>query len=223
MLNICTVAMEVLLDFKRKMSRFLKAGLDNSDSPLAMDFVFDIRKAIAATAYLCNRDGGAIDLFEVIKMLYLADRQALLGWNRPITGDRFVSMKHGPVVSRIYDLIRFNVFGPEMEKWKEVFGPREGNLVVMKKGHTLNLGPLSPREVKALGDSYLQIKKIPQWQISKTLHEILPEWEDPNGSSKPIDPKTIFEKEHFSQEQISEIEKEMESYFSAKVALQAVN
>ena len=41
-------------------------------------------------------------------MLYVADREALLTWNRPITGDKFVSMDNGPVVSLIYDLIKHN-------------------------------------------------------------------------------------------------------------------
>ncbi|MBL0158268.1 MAG: SocA family protein [Bryobacterales bacterium] len=39
---------------------------------------------------------------KLIKLLYLADREALLQWGRPITTDRWVSMDHGPVVSRIY-------------------------------------------------------------------------------------------------------------------------
>jgi uncharacterized phage-associated protein len=42
---------------------------------------------------------------KLIKLLYLADREALLRWGRPITTDRHVSMPKGPVVSQIYDLI----------------------------------------------------------------------------------------------------------------------
>jgi len=43
---------------------------------------------------------------KLIKMLYFLDREALLRWGRPVTTDRYVSMANGPVVSRIYDLIR---------------------------------------------------------------------------------------------------------------------
>ena len=42
---------------------------------------------------------------KLIKLLYFVDREALLRWGRPVTTDRLVSMPHGPVVSRIYDLI----------------------------------------------------------------------------------------------------------------------
>ena len=45
---------------------------------------------------------------KLIKMLYFLDREALLRWGRPVTTDRYVSMDNGPVVSRIYDLIRRN-------------------------------------------------------------------------------------------------------------------
>jgi len=42
---------------------------------------------------------------KLIKLLYLADREALLRWGRPITTDCHVSMPKGPVVSQIYHLI----------------------------------------------------------------------------------------------------------------------
>jgi len=43
---------------------------------------------------------------KLIKLLYLLDREALLRGGRPVTTDRYVSMANGPVVSRIYELIR---------------------------------------------------------------------------------------------------------------------
>ncbi|MCX6915882.1 MAG: Panacea domain-containing protein, partial [Verrucomicrobia bacterium] len=41
---------------------------------------------------------------KLIKLLYLADRTALLRWGRPITTDTYVSMDRGPVLSRVLDL-----------------------------------------------------------------------------------------------------------------------
>lgn len=41
---------------------------------------------------------------KLIKLLYLADREALLRWGRPISTDRYVSMDRGPVLSRVLDL-----------------------------------------------------------------------------------------------------------------------
>lgn len=36
----------------------------------------------------------------------LADREAYAKWGKPITGDTAVSMKHGPVLSTVYDLTK---------------------------------------------------------------------------------------------------------------------
>jgi len=37
----------------------------------------------------------------LLKLLYLADRDALKEIERPITGDRYFSLKNGPVLSRV--------------------------------------------------------------------------------------------------------------------------
>src|SRR4051794_10494791 len=74
------------------------------DYPMALPF--DERKATEATSLLLMLRGNRMHYMKLIKLLYLADREALLRWGRPITTDTFVSMDYGPVVSTIYDLIR---------------------------------------------------------------------------------------------------------------------
>lgn len=39
-------------------------------------------------------------------MLYFADQRHLANYGRPIVGDHYVAMEHGPVPSRIYDMIK---------------------------------------------------------------------------------------------------------------------
>src|SRR4051812_25972921 len=73
---------------------------------------FDEAKATEATALFLALRGGQMHYMKLIKLLYLADREALLQWGVPITTDSYVSMDHGPVVSTIYDLIRRRVEGP---------------------------------------------------------------------------------------------------------------
>ncbi len=41
----------------------------------------------------------------LMKLLCLVDREALIRFGRPVTGDPVVAMKHGPVLSRVYDLV----------------------------------------------------------------------------------------------------------------------
>src|ERR1017187_8500519 len=67
---------------------------------------FNERRATEAAARFLKLRGGRMSYLKLIKMLYFLDREALLRWGRPVTTDRYVSMGNGPVVSRIYDLIR---------------------------------------------------------------------------------------------------------------------
>jgi uncharacterized phage-associated protein len=184
-------------------------------------FLFDIEKSIAAAAYLTKKSGGSITVFKLVKMLYLADRIALLQWHRPITGDSFVSMKSGPVVSHIYDLIKGRILNQELRKWRAVFKKRSGNDVSLQdKAAEVDIDSLSPREVEALDCAFEQIKKLSKGDIASALHQLLPEWRDPKGSSIPIEPQEIL-KQTESAESIAEIEKELDHVFAVKAALKA--
>jgi hypothetical protein len=186
-----------------------------------MQFLFDIRKAIAATGYLCERNEGRLNVIHLIKMLYAADRTALVKWHRTITGDKFVSMKNGPVLSRIYDLMCGRVLGTDMDAWFSTFNPRQGNIISLKQ-EKVDLGPLSKREIEVLDRMFSKFKDVPVGRMIEFLHEVLPEWKDPGDSSAPINPKDILFHAGLTPEEVSEIELELDSVQSAKSALQAI-
>ena len=60
-----------------------------------------------AAARLLKRAGGPMSHMKLIKLLYLADRRALVRWGRPITCDWYVSMPQGPVPSFTLDRCSF--------------------------------------------------------------------------------------------------------------------
>lgn len=196
------------------------AKLATKTYALLVRFVFDIRKGIAATAYLCKLNGGKLNVLHLIKMLYQADRTALVDWHRTITGDRFVSMRNGPVLSKIYDLMCGRVVGPHMEAWNSVFRPRDGNTISLKTTQ-IDLGPLSQREIEALDIAFKKFRKVPVGRLVEFLHKTLPEWTDPGDSSKPIDPKEILFDAGLSPDEVAEIEEELAFFGAAKKALQA--
>src|SRR5262245_37624793 len=72
-----------------------------------MRFVLNRVKAAQAAAYLIRLHGGPLNTIVLLKLLYLADRQALVDSGYPITGDCMVSMPKGPVLSTIYDWIQY--------------------------------------------------------------------------------------------------------------------
>jgi hypothetical protein len=76
----------------------------------SMQLTYREPKAAQAAALLLQRAGGTMNHMKLIKLLYLADRRALVQWGRPITFDYYVSMPHGPVLS--FTLDRLNDEAP---------------------------------------------------------------------------------------------------------------
>lgn len=67
---------------------------------------FDAEKAIEAILYIAKRV--ETPTFHTIsKVLYFADQIHIVKYGCFITGDEYVAMKHGPVPSNTYDILKF--------------------------------------------------------------------------------------------------------------------
>ena len=53
-----------------------------------------------------EKESGQLDMFLGLKILYLANKNSLIQWGKTITGDKFVSMPKGPVLSCIHNFSR---------------------------------------------------------------------------------------------------------------------
>ena len=75
-----------------------------------MNFLFNENKAIAVLLFVTKKlyvEGIKPDLHKVFKIIYFADQKHLVGYGRPVLiGDDYIAMNHGPVPSRIYDMIK---------------------------------------------------------------------------------------------------------------------
>ena len=67
-------------------------------------FRFRPEKAAEAIEVIARAKPGLTQYF-VGKILYLADKAHFLDWGRPITFDRYVAMKHGPVPSAVRNML----------------------------------------------------------------------------------------------------------------------
>src|SRR6266700_7254557 len=94
---------------------------------------FNLTKAIAATAFLIEREGGTGDLFYLVKELYYADRTALILWGKSITGDSLASMGKGPIVSGIYDLLKGRGDEQDQIEWNDVIQKGSDYCFVLRK------------------------------------------------------------------------------------------
>jgi len=68
-------------------------------------FPLDSDKAVEAALFVVHRVTDPT-LHSVSKVLYHADKAHLARYGRPISGDRYVAMKHGPVPSATYDMFK---------------------------------------------------------------------------------------------------------------------
>jgi uncharacterized phage-associated protein len=177
---------------------------------MSISFIFDIRKAIAATAFLAERESGKLDMFLAIKMLYLADKRALEIWGKTVTGDRMVAMPKGPVLSTIYGLFKGTGTADHLKQWNANFTETVGNAI-----HLVNkpdMGPLSEEEREILEAARKEINSVAPWDVADWLHECCPEWQDPHGSSKAIDPAGILRNSGRTEDEIRMIERSSETF-----------
>ncbi len=153
------------------------------------DFHFDERKAAQAAAYFAKKAGGEINYMKLIKLLYLADREAIKRWNFPIVGGHYVSMDNGPVTSPIYDAIKSPDLG--FPAWKNLFRKAGYDLILTSEPE---FADLSRAEMEALDFIEREFGDKGEWDLVYYTHEKCPEWSDPQGSSIPIDPEEILRK-----------------------------
>ncbi|HEY0758496.1 MAG TPA: Panacea domain-containing protein [Acidisarcina sp.] len=141
---------------------------------------FDAEKVTEAAALLLDLRGGRMHYIKLLKLLYIADRQAFAEWGIPISHDNYVSMDNGPVLSQTYNLVkeggRFwsqHISAPFADSEVELLGaPPKG-----KK--------LSVAEENLLRRIFDMHGRKNRWDIVDYVHKF-PEWRDPHGSSLPI-------------------------------------
>ncbi len=164
---------------------------------------FDERKTAAAAGVLLVEAGRKMKYLRLIKLLYFADRKSWERFGRPITGDDYVAMKLGPVLSHTFNLIRYPA---ESGPWAETIETIPDHIVALKAEP--NLGSLSDAEIEILKEAHSLYSTIDQWKLSKEISHALPEWKDPGRSSNPIAPEDILRALEKDDEEIEEARQE---------------
>lgn len=180
---------------------------------------FNEAKATEAAARLLKlRAGGRMSYMKLIKLLYLVDREALLRWGRAVTTDRHVSMDQGPVVSRIYELIRGEPQpGEKGSIWRQFISEPRGTFEVDLLG-TPEAAELSIAEEKLIDEIFALHGHKTRWQLRDLCHA-LPEWRDPQGSALPIEYRDILAACQKTEAEIATVEQEIDSLALAEALL----
>lgn len=143
---------------------------------------------------------------KLMKLLYLADRESYRRHGHGISGDAMVSMPHGPVLSQTLDHI--NGYAESAPGgWDDWISDKADHQVQLKKKRITrrDLGEMSEGDVEALDAVWKKFGRMNHWEIRDYTHTHCAEWENPNGSSKPIPRERILRAVGYSKKHAREI------------------
>ena len=144
---------------------------------------------------------------KLIKLMYLIDRASLLTRGRPLTYDTYVSMPHGPVLSATLDLI--NEGPDDNSPWGRLIErARDPYCVTLKVDEPSD--ELSEKEEEIVNKVYERFGYMNRYKLRDMLHDVLPEWHDPQGSSRAIEYRDILAAGKKTSKEIAQIESEIE-------------
>lgn len=167
-------------------------------------------KEAAATEVACRLLAAVRGMtrMKLIKLMYIIDQTALLRWGYSVTGDEYLAMKHGPVLSRTLNNIR--------EQPEEIVG-RYGELTVWasyidsskERAVTLRARPdleaLSDAEIELVEEVIAQHGHKSAKQLRDFTHTF-PEWSDPSPAKvKSISIRDILEKNGIPEDEATGI------------------
>lgn len=150
------------------------------------------KRAAQAAALFLLKAGGTMPRVKLMKLLYLADRESYRVHGAPITRDRMVSTPQGPVLSGVYDLMTGKRAAAD---WLAYVGPLRDKTLELAPGVTEEtpMGSLSKANRSVIDDVWRRLGGAGSKEIAKATHAF-GEWEDPRGSSKPIERYALLTK-----------------------------
>jgi uncharacterized phage-associated protein len=142
--------------------------------------------------------------YDIVKSMFLADRSHMNKYGRPITFDNYVAMKHGPVPSFVYDILKDDTkferaYGLENQFWKRVPAPglSSGTFHFFAPTRQADMDVLSETDVDALMDALSMVLSLSFGQIRKLTHDdpaYMDAWEeDSERGSFPISYGLLFD------------------------------
>lgn len=186
-----------------------------SDQPITIRFRFNARKSAQAAYKLLMLSGGVRNYMELVKLLYLSDRKALVRLESQITGDRLVSLPYGPGLSHILELIKWGPMNEDDAPWFDAVSPPCGYDV--RALADCGEDELSGAECQIIEEVFAEYGRKSWKELSRLTHQ-LPEYEDPNGGSNPIFPERILKLEGKSQAAIGRIKDKISCYTDQSAA-----
>jgi len=177
-----------------------------------MRLPFNEAKATQVAARFLHLAEGRLNYMVLIKLMYLADREALLRWGSPVTFDDFYSMHKGPILSRVLNLI--TEMPDDEQYWAQcISAPEQWEVCLKKDAGNDQLSEAEDELIDEVFKTYSEFVRKP-FQFVDYLHQNLPEWNKdiPLGARSPISVIDILKAGNKSEEEIHAIHGELKSF-----------
>lgn len=130
---------------------------------------FDPKKTLEVLLYIAQQSS---DMYNVLKVLYFADKDHLEKYGRLISGEDYVAMEKGPVPSGAYDIIKsvrgdgyINVVGLDLDESFHM----DGYILVPHRGPNLEL--LSESDIECLDAAIEKFGHMGFGKLMEICHE----------------------------------------------------
>lgn len=137
-------------------------------------FQFDSEKLVAVLAFFASKGIGDLDAMKSAKLLFFADKRHLLKYGRPILGDEYYCMPHGPVPTRSLNMIQ-DAFSPNpsgdsehMDEYLGVDRNKRYPSFTPKKAPDLDV--LSTSDLEILEEIASEYGAKDAWQLRELSH-----------------------------------------------------
>ena len=179
-----------------------------------LNSVFKEDKAIAALSYLCRLTNNKLNHYTAAKLLYLFDREVLLETGEPAFFGTYYALPKGPIISEVNNGISScSEITPEAPyDWSPYFTLEVATHTISQKDPDAKLfeGLLSEEETDRLTTLIQKYRSAPKGVLESDIQN-LPEHIDllENERRRRMPYQFVFERNVFSNEQITELMQEI--------------
>ena len=138
----------------------------------------DERKASHLAAAFILRTGRPVGILKLMKLMYLADREAMQRFVFPITFDGIYAMQQGMMLSRTYDLMIRKLGTKTNGEWDQLIAPPRPyqSVDVRPKVREDDLDSLSRNDLEVIEHVWGTYGQMSQDELVHDVHHHLDEW-----------------------------------------------
>ena len=149
------------------------------------------RQAAQLAAAFILKAGQALDLVTLMKLMYLAEREAMRRFVFPIVFDDIHAMEAGMVLSTTFDLMKGKPGTPTTGEWAEHIAPPSYRGINVRRGvGPSGLDGLSPNDLEVVDCVWARYGRKDRDELVHEIHHSLAEWvanwEVPNRRQRSV-------------------------------------